>query len=202
MPRAAGADHRVRTGHVRRSDHRPDIAGTEQIVVHREHIEIRMVQHVEKLSAKLKTESLVESPHLRERKIPVLECRPSEDIAPGVAERAEGGSREYGAILHIAAVVRQHVHRTLTTRFLCSGNTLRISAGHVTAGVSRKIVGDVRNRCSGGPMNIVRTTRNVPAIFENSCGAVVILEVIQRVRLAALQRDDAGYQPSFQHLEF
>src|ERR1700683_45087 len=201
MPRAARADDRVRTCHVRRSDHGPNVAGTEQIVVHREHVKIRMVQDVEKLSAKLKTESFVEGPHLRERKIPVLKRRPSEDVAPRVAKRAEGGSRKYGAILHVTAVVRQHVHRTLTTRFLCSSYALRIPAGHVTAGVSRKIV-YVRNRCSGGPMNIVRTTGNVPAIFENSSSAVVILKVIQSVRLAALERDDAGHQPSLQHLKF
>jgi hypothetical protein len=68
-----------------------------------------------------------------------LNVGPRNILRPELPNEPKAGAVEYGAILHVAAIVRQHVHRTLPTRFLCNSNALRIPAGQVTAGVGRKI---------------------------------------------------------------
>src|SRR5580704_18004839 len=160
-----------------------------------------MIQKVENLSADLEFKSLVETPHLGDREVPILKRRPAEDIASGVAKRPEGWSCEYGSVLHVAAVVWQHIDRGLAPCFLRCRNALGVPAVHIPVVVSRKIVDERDRRCSR-PVNIVRASRNVPTVLEYPGRAVVIAEVNQRVRLAALQCDDTVHLPSLQHLEF
>jgi hypothetical protein len=51
-------------------------------------------------------------------------------------------------------------------------------------------------------VNVFRIAGHVPAIVKLSGKADIIVEIAQRVRLAALQIQDAGHLPAFQHLTF
>lgn len=96
VARASRADHGIRGCDIRGVDHGSDSAGNREICVHREHVEVGVIENVEHLSAKLEADFFSELPRLGERHIPVRESRAAENVAAHIALRIQSRRSDYG----------------------------------------------------------------------------------------------------------
>ncbi len=192
MPRSTRSDDGIRCGNVRREHDGTNVVGNAEVGIHSEDVEVRVIEDVEHLAAKLQAHSLFELPHFRQRHVPIDEPGSTEEISAHVALRRVSRWRDHGAALLVATVEQQVVDRSICR---CLRETRRIAVSIV-----REI--EEGYRCLRGPMDVSWIAREIPPVIELAGEADVVAEVAQRVRLPALYVYDTGRLPSFQQLAF
>src|ERR1051325_714414 len=94
---AACSDDGVGPGHVGRRSHEAEGVWNTQVIIEQDGRvgEVRVIQDVEELGAKLHAGALGGPPCLDQRKIPDMQAGPAKDVATGIAECTGSGRREH-----------------------------------------------------------------------------------------------------------
>src|ERR1700722_3014787 len=200
VARAARSDYGIRFAYIRSKYHPAHRAGIGQIVVHGEHVEVRVIQDVEYLGAQLKTQLFTKIERFRYGHIPILEGRSTEDITSHVSEGSLGGRGDDGISGNEAAVICELVEGGLVVGPR-GVNALLVSANHVAASVHDKGAGvNEGNRVGGRGLNVFGRSGDVPAIFELASRRSVVYVVEKTVGFSAFEHGNGVDLPSLQQL--
>src|SRR3954468_20527256 len=106
MSRTARANHWIRLENVRRKDQRADGSSCNPISCAGSE-EVRVIEHIEELSANLHIDPVTKLDQLGDRHIPVVETWSAQDVAPHIAKLTEFRRSHDRASLLVAAEVKK-----------------------------------------------------------------------------------------------